>query len=225
MPGLPPRVREEGPDLVQARVLKHDRQGLGGVGLDDADVVHAGLDRLGDELGDARNPHLEGEEVALRMSGSRGDDLLARARADLERHGRAAPEELGQIDREILRDRRVANAATRLHHVTVRVGLPGAHEVRGQLARTPRERLRAAHEDRALGGLARTTIRSLADGSASLHGLVHQISAHFLPVGTSEVRAAMKASCGTSTRPMDFMRFLPSFCFSSSLRLRLMSPP
>ena len=48
MPGLTPRVGEEGPDLVQARVLKHDRQRLGGVGLDDANVVHAGLNRLGD---------------------------------------------------------------------------------------------------------------------------------------------------------------------------------
>lgn len=38
-------------------------------------------------------------------------------------------------------------------------------------------------------------------------------------------RAAMNASWGTSTRPTIFMRFLPSFCFSSSLRLRLMSPP
>ena len=36
---------------------------------------------------------------------------------------------------------------------------------------------------------------------------------------------ARKASCGISTRPIRFMRFLPSFCFSSSLRLRLMSPP
>ena len=35
----------------------------------------------------------------------------------------------------------------------------------------------------------------------------------------------MNASWGTSTRPMDFMRFLPSFCFSNSLRLRVMSPP
>ena len=35
----------------------------------------------------------------------------------------------------------------------------------------------------------------------------------------------MKASWGTSTLPTIFMRFLPSFCFSSSLRLRLMSPP
>jgi hypothetical protein len=37
--------------------------------------------------------------------------------------------------------------------------------------------------------------------------------------------AATKASWGTSTRPMVFIRFLPSFCFSSSLRLRVMSPP
>ncbi len=45
-------------------------------------------------------------------------------------------------------------------------------------------------------------------------------------LGASDVdSAAMKASWGTSTRPTIFMRFLPSFCFSSSLRLRLMSPP
>jgi len=30
---------------------------------------------------------------------------------------------------------------------------------------------------------------------------------------------------GMSTRPTRFIRFLPSFCFSISLRLRLMSPP
>ena len=45
------------------------------------------------------------------------------------------------------------------------------------------------------------------------------------PVGVSAPRAAINASWGTSTRPMAFMRFLPSFCFSSSLRLRVMSPP
>ena len=38
-------------------------------------------------------------------------------------------------------------------------------------------------------------------------------------------RAATNASCGTSTRPIVFIRFLPSFCFSSSFRLRVMSPP
>ena len=51
---------------------------------------------------------------------------------------------------------------------------------------------------------------------------------HFLPdfsAGCVVASAATKASGGTSTEPMFFMRFLPAFCFSSSLRLRLMSPP
>ena len=45
------------------------------------------------------------------------------------------------------------------------------------------------------------------------------------PPHSSSRSAAMNASWGTSTRPMFFIRFLPSFCFSSSLRLRVMSPP
>ena len=36
---------------------------------------------------------------------------------------------------------------------------------------------------------------------------------------------ARKASCGISTRPTCFMRFLPSFCFSNSFFLRETSPP
>lgn len=36
---------------------------------------------------------------------------------------------------------------------------------------------------------------------------------------------ARNASWGISTRPIFFIRFLPSFCFSSSLRLREISPP
>jgi hypothetical protein len=41
----------------------------------------------------------------------------------------------------------------------------------------------------------------------------------------STFSAAMKASCGMSTLPNCRIFFLPSFCFSSSLRLRVMSPP
>ena len=44
-------------------------------------------------------------------------------------------------------------------------------------------------------------------------------------VSVSPESAAMNASCGTSTRPTIFMRFFPSFCFSRSLRLRVISPP
>ena len=39
------------------------------------------------------------------------------------------------------------------------------------------------------------------------------------------LRTARNASWGTSTAPTCFIRFLPAFCFSSSLRLREMSPP
>ena len=41
----------------------------------------------------------------------------------------------------------------------------------------------------------------------------------------SSLSTARKAFCGTSTEPICFMRFLPFFCFSRSLRLREISPP
>ncbi len=50
-------------------------------------------------------------------------------------------------------------------------------------------------------------------------------SGYFAFFSVSPESAAMNASWGTSTRPTIFMRFLPSFCFSRSLRLRVMSPP
>ena len=36
---------------------------------------------------------------------------------------------------------------------------------------------------------------------------------------------AMKAFCGISTWPIDFIRFLPSRCFAHNLRFRVISPP
>src|SRR6266516_3500000 len=45
---------------------------------------------------------------------------------------------------------------------------------------------------------------------------------YFPPSSSSTDR---KASCGTSTRPTCFIRFFPAFCFSSSFRLRVTSPP
>ncbi len=44
--------------------------------------------------------------------------------------------------------------------------------------------------------------------------------------GSSLIRStARNASCGISTAPTIFMRFLPAFCFSRSFFLRVMSPP
>ena len=50
-----------------------------------------------------------------------------------------------------------------------------------------------------------------------------ELASHSLSVPI--LSTARNASCGISTLPTRFMRFLPSFCFSSSLRLREMSPP
>lgn len=47
----------------------------------------------------------------------------------------------------------------------------------------------------------------------------------FLPSSSPVSSTARNAFCGMSTEPMDFMRFLPAFCFSHNLRLRLISPP
>ena len=46
-----------------------------------------------------------------------------------------------------------------------------------------------------------------------------------LSSGQSTWSTARNASCGISTVPTCFMRRFPSFCFSSSLRFRVMSPP
>ncbi len=42
---------------------------------------------------------------------------------------------------------------------------------------------------------------------------------------SSTFKMARKASCGISTRPTCFIRFLPSFCFSHNFLFRVMSPP
>jgi hypothetical protein len=49
--------------------------------------------------------------------------------------------------------------------------------------------------------------------------------AHRLPPSWPMFSTARNASCGTSTDPTCFIRFLPAFCFSSSFRFRVMSPP
>ncbi len=54
---------------------------------------------------------------------------------------------------------------------------------------------------------------------------VQVANAHQRFLSSPRLSTARKASCGTSTPPTCFMRFFPFFCFSRSLRLRVMSPP
>src|SRR5699024_10793579 len=53
----------------------------------------------------------------------------------------------------------------------------------------------------------------------------HLFLASFGMSPSSAESSPRNASCGTWTHLMSFMRSLPSFCFSMTLRLREMSPP
>src|SRR5262249_40129232 len=58
-----------------------------------------------------------------------------------------------------------------------------------------------------------------------VHVQVSNVPHSYLRRSESRFRTARNASCGTSTPPTCFIRFLPFFCLSSNLRLRVMSPP
>src|SRR5450759_954674 len=136
------------------------------------------------------------------------DDRISGSRADLDNQGSHSPE----VPRRIkLKTRCHGHGSFLARHVDDKaliVLVPGPLHLGTEPALAPDERDRSALEGRnlALHGKNYFLVRSPPD-AASLES------------------AAMKASCGTSTRPTIFIRFLPSFCFSSSLRLREMSPP
>ena len=84
------------------------------------------------------------------------------------------------------------------------------------------ERVVELHDRAALERLARARLQhplDVADDRDPRQRLLRPA-----PSPSSE-STARNASWGTSTVPMIFMRFLPFFCFSSSLRLRVTSPP
>ncbi len=232
---FPPRVREKGPDLVKAGIAQHDRERLCYIGLEHSNVTDARIHCLGNQLGNPRHPHLERKVITIGVGRCRGYDLLARPRTNLKGQRRPPAKEFLGVQMEIVGNSRVANASSRFNDIAVGVRFPRAHKVDGEFTAPACKGLRPAHENGPLWDVSRSAATACISASrlsdiSSLcccpaRGLVTLCHGHFFPVGTSEVKAAMKASCGTSTRPMDFMRFLPSFCFSSSLRLRLMSPP
>ena len=69
-----------------------------------------------------------------------------------------------------------------------------------------------------------TNLRTCRDISTARR-TVRERNQRRINVPIQAFNTSMKASCGMCTEPIDFIRFFPSFCFSSSLRLRVMSPP
>ena len=65
----------------------------------------------------------------------------------------------------------------------------------------------------------------LAPCADRARGRLEQPDAHAFRFSPSRFSTARNASCGTSTPATCFIRFFPFFCFSSSLRFRVMSPP
>ena len=110
----------------------------------------------------------------------------------------------GAIDRVVASDPEVSARA--------RGGLTG-RRMRGQDVRA-----RAASQD----GEAREDELDRQPAS----GPTTRPTPHYFVESAESMSSTLKnASAGISTEPIIFMRFLPFFCFSSSLRLREMSPP
>ncbi len=79
--------------------------------------------------------------------------------------------------------------------------------------------------DRGHGGIARGDGSGGSGGMATVRVRPGPPPARHSLTGLEERRAETKASWGISTDPTAFIFFLPSFCFSRSLRLRDTSPP
>ena len=77
------------------------------------------------------------------------------------------------------------------------------------------------HVVRKLGSRKRGLLSSPRRTRQLIHISLILIEAHSSPT----LKMARNASCGTSTLPTAFIRFFPSFCFSSNFRFRVMSPP
>src|SRR5687768_17456085 len=127
---------------------------------------------------------------------------------------------------------RVADLAGHLRGDALEVddaGLEPGLRFRPRLPLRPRARAVAGGDDEVDGAIALDRFGPLADLLDEVitgERLVryHQDAIHGREATYSSSRSAeMNASWGTSTRPMFFIRFLPSFCFSRSLRLRVMS--
>ena len=157
--------------------------------------------------------------VATRISlASRRTLGLADARRDAERRGVARREHLPE-------DLAARGELLHAHRARELVALPAAEEDRFQsLDGGEREARGVDRRGASEPGCAAWWVSSSRWPSGERGRGQH--TSHFLSrARQSTFRIARNAFCGISTLPTCFIRFLPSFCFSRSLRLRLMSPP
>jgi hypothetical protein len=231
--------------MLRARVIRPERCGPGSARIDEnaaLDAAAAGLDgesairSLDDRLHDGRSDHLQ-REMPLVAFVVLGDDVACRARLV----GR------GKTQAHLVHAGKVAHPVRCAESERLPAKLPGSAGARSAIQD---EEVLARHEaqpaqmksDRE-SGLPRADNHHRGFGrNISTHVMLNSIPGpeHSRPTAdcgsphrnyffsffsVSPDNAAMNASCGTSTRPTIFMRFLPSFCFSRSLRLRVMSPP
>jgi hypothetical protein len=224
-------LRREGEGLVE---VAHEVGGLlarDAVEQVDADVVKPGITKSVERAPDdvRTGPALERlEQVgAERLHPERdasdpaapqrlGQPVRHRLRVRLDRdlvrapEGREQPVELRQRGER----RRAAPEEDRLE--ARREELPLEPELREQRVDVGRVGLAAAHDS------DEVAVAAPVHAERQVHIEVPR-AAHRFP--SPRLSTARNASCGTSTEPTCFIRFLPAFCFSSSFRLRVMSPP
>ena len=145
--------------------------------------------------------------------------LPARARAATpRRRRRAAPVRPTTVTKS-----QIAAAVRAERQVDVEMADAGRAPARSVArTRSPGPRPHELHE---LPDRSRRHRPSRQQGDDVVQVIGEHAATRYFFLSPSRLSTARKASCGTSTPPTCFIRFLPFFCFSSSLRLREMSPP
>ena len=237
--------------LVRRHVVGLERQGLGEVAFEvggalardpvdevERDVVDSGITngvhgapdvvRSGNTFEHVQKVHVE----ALCADRHAVDTISAQQGRELRRHGLGIRlhgdfVRIGQRRKQALEGgglgerRRPAAEEDRLD--------PGCERARLQLElaqqRIDVAGVVAATADRRHEVAVPAAVRAERQVHVQVASAAHRRARAYFRAVSFRLSTARKASCGTSTPPTCFIRFLPAFCFSSSFRLRVMSPP
>ena len=239
-------------ELVAREVLRLERERLGEVALEvggalagdpveeiEADVVESGITKSVHGAPDVVGPARAARAPRAGAAGSSARRSTHDRRRFRDRSAASSPVSPSpDSPRPSPRPQRAARrAAARARPAPVNVGVPPP-------TKTVSSSERAAHAPARARRAARSTYAPCSLGAADdgdevavaaavraerqMHVEVRarrHVTATRQRRSPSRLSTARNASCGTSTPPTCFMRFLPFFCFSSSFRLRVMSPP